>query len=187
MSDISDFCISLSSALSGTVDEYVSENRCKTLPPYPVVPLQERNDMSELQMDLCRWSCWANTEPASVQFSHSVVSDSLRPHESQHARPPCPSPTPGVYSNPCPAYVWGKGKAEQGEIVPSLQFTRNRIFANHTYPNCSLSQFYLSYYLYDSQGCYLLTVWSWAHFLTFLCLSFFIHEMGIIIVPTFLG
>ena len=35
----------------------------------------------------------------SVQFSRSVVSDSLRPHESQHARPPCPSPTPGVHSN----------------------------------------------------------------------------------------
>ena len=34
-----------------------------------------------------------------VQFSRSVVSDSLQPHESQHARPPCPSPTPGVYSN----------------------------------------------------------------------------------------
>ena len=34
-----------------------------------------------------------------VQFSSSVVSDSLRPRESQHARPPCPSPTPGVYSN----------------------------------------------------------------------------------------
>ena len=34
---------------------------------------------------------------SSVQFSHSVVSDSLRPHESQHARPPCPSPTPGVH------------------------------------------------------------------------------------------
>ena len=33
------------------------------------------------------------------QFSRSVVSDSLRPHESQHARPPCPSPTPGVHSN----------------------------------------------------------------------------------------
>ena len=39
----------------------------------------------------------------SVQFSHSVVSDSLRPHESQHTRPPCPSPTPGVYSNTCPS------------------------------------------------------------------------------------
>ena len=36
------------------------------------------------------------------QFSRSVVSDSLQPHESQHARPPCPSQTPGVYSNSCP-------------------------------------------------------------------------------------
>ena len=39
---------------------------------------------------------------SSVQFSHSVMSDSLRPHDSQHARPPCPSPTPRVYSNSCP-------------------------------------------------------------------------------------
>ena len=38
----------------------------------------------------------------SVQFSRSVVSDSLRLNRSQHARPPCSSPTPGVYSNPCP-------------------------------------------------------------------------------------
>ena len=37
-----------------------------------------------------------------VQFSCSVVSDSLQPHEPQHARPPCPSPTPGVYPNSCP-------------------------------------------------------------------------------------
>ena len=42
----------------------------------------------------------------SVQFSRSVVSDSLRPHESQHARPPCPSPTPGVYPNSCPLSGW---------------------------------------------------------------------------------
>ena len=42
----------------------------------------------------------------SVQFSRSVVSDSLRPHESQHARPPCPSQTPGVHSNPCPLSQW---------------------------------------------------------------------------------
>ena len=40
---------------------------------------------------------------SSVQFSRSVVSDSLRPHELQHARPPCPSPTPGVHSNSCPS------------------------------------------------------------------------------------
>ena len=38
-----------------------------------------------------------------VQFSRSVVSDSLRPHESQHARPPCPSPTPGVHSDSRPS------------------------------------------------------------------------------------
>ena len=42
----------------------------------------------------------------SVQFSRSVVSDSLWPHESQHARPPCPSPTPGVHSNSCPLSQW---------------------------------------------------------------------------------
>ena len=39
----------------------------------------------------------------SVQFSRSVMSDSLRPHESQHARPPCPSPTPGVHSDSHPS------------------------------------------------------------------------------------
>ena len=42
----------------------------------------------------------------SVQFSHSVMSDSLWPHESQHARPPCLSPTPRVYSNSCPSSRW---------------------------------------------------------------------------------
>ena len=42
----------------------------------------------------------------SVQFSRSVVSNSLQPHESQHTRPPCPSPTPGVYSNSCPSSQW---------------------------------------------------------------------------------
>ena len=42
----------------------------------------------------------------SVQFSHSVMSDSLRPHESQHARLPCPSPTPGACSNSCPSNQW---------------------------------------------------------------------------------
>ena len=43
---------------------------------------------------------------SSVQFSRSVVSDSLRPHESQHARPPCPSPTSGVHSDSRPLSQW---------------------------------------------------------------------------------
>ena len=47
-----------------------------------------------------------NIYVSSVQFSRSLVSDSLQPHELQHARPPCPSPTPGVYSNSCPLSQW---------------------------------------------------------------------------------
>ena len=43
---------------------------------------------------------------ALVQFSHSVMSDSLQPHELQHARPPCPSPAPGVDPNSCPLSWW---------------------------------------------------------------------------------
>ena len=43
---------------------------------------------------------------SSVPFSCSVVFDSLRPHGLQHARPPCPSPTPGVHSNSCPSSKW---------------------------------------------------------------------------------
>ena len=43
---------------------------------------------------------------ASVQFSHSVVSDSLRPYKLQHAMPPCLSPTPWVDPNPCPSSWW---------------------------------------------------------------------------------
>ena len=42
----------------------------------------------------------------SVQFSPIILSDSLRPHGLQHTRPPCPSPTPGVYLNSCPLSQW---------------------------------------------------------------------------------
>ena len=53
----------------------------------------------------------------SVQFSHSVVSDSLRPHELQHTRPPCPSPTPGVYPNSGPS-SWWYHPAISSSVVP---------------------------------------------------------------------
>ena len=43
---------------------------------------------------------------SSVHFSRSVLSDSLQPHEPQHTRPPCPSPTPRVHPNPCPLCQW---------------------------------------------------------------------------------
>jgi len=49
---------------------------------------------------------WMECLISSLQFSHSVVSDFSRPHEPQHARPPCPSPTPGVHPNLCPSSLW---------------------------------------------------------------------------------
>ena len=55
------------------------------------------------------WGTWEILNmiaSVSVQISHSVVSDSLRPHGLQHARPPCPSPTPRVCSNSCPLSQW---------------------------------------------------------------------------------
>ena len=53
----------------------------------------------------------------SVQFSRSVVSNSLQPHELQHARPPCPSPTPRAYSNSCPL-SWRCHPAISSPVVP---------------------------------------------------------------------
>ena len=57
------------------------------------------------------------SEYSSVQFSRSVVSDSLKPHEPQHARPPCPSPTAGVYSNLCP-FSWWCHPTSSSSVVP---------------------------------------------------------------------
>ena len=49
---------------------------------------------------------WLQDQISSVQFSRSVMSNSLQPHELQQSRPPCPSPTPRVYPNPCPLSRW---------------------------------------------------------------------------------
>ena len=58
----------------------------------------------EIVKDREAWHPWDRKESnrTSVPFSYSVVSDSLQTHGLQHARPPCPSPTPGVYLNLCP-------------------------------------------------------------------------------------
>ena len=55
-------------------------------------------------LSLCLFNLYG--EFSSVLFSRSVVSDSLWPHESQHTRPPCPSPSPRVHSNLCPLSQW---------------------------------------------------------------------------------
>ena len=58
---------------------------------------------------------------SSVQFSRSVVSDSLWPHGLQHVRPPCPSPTPRVYSYSCPLSQWWHPTISSS-IIPLTQF-----------------------------------------------------------------
>jgi len=65
----------------------------------------------------------------SVQFNRSVVSDSLQPHELQHARPPCPSPTPRVHPNPCPSkHIILCGPLL---LLPSI-FPSIRVFSNES-------------------------------------------------------
>ena len=104
-----------------------------------------------LHMDITRWSIpksdWLySLQPKmeklyqfrSVQFSHSVMSDSLRPHELQNARPPCPSPTPGVHSNSHPSSQWCH-PAISSSVIPfssgpqslpaSESFPRSQFFA----------------------------------------------------------
>ena len=75
-----------------------------------------RSSLSSRQEGEKEYALWTVWKPAnsiargeiggSAQFSHSVVSDSLPPHESKHARPPCPSPTLRVHPNPCPLSRW---------------------------------------------------------------------------------
>ena len=78
---------------------------------------------------------WKN----SVQFSHSVVSDSSRTHGSQHARPPCPSPTPGVHSNSSPLSRWCHANISSS-IIPCSSCLQS-FPASRSFP---MSQFFVS-------------------------------------------
>ena len=85
---------------------------------------------------------WARADSErfrSVQFSRSLMSNSLQPHETQHARPPCPSPTPRVYSNSSSSSRWCH-PAISSSVVPfsscpqsvpaSGSFPRSQLFAS---------------------------------------------------------
>ena len=96
-----------------------------------------------LEKCLFRWVGWIEKVAlkhkfSSVQFSRSVMSDSLRPYESQHSRLPCPSPIPGVYPNSCPLSRWCHPTISSS-VVPlsscpqslpaSESFSMNQLFA----------------------------------------------------------
>ena len=70
------------------------------------------------------WSFFSSWN--SVQFSHSVVSNSLQAHESQHTRPPCPSPTPGVHSNSCPLSQWCLPTISSSVVPSPSAFNRSQ-------------------------------------------------------------
>ena len=81
-------------------------------------------------------SAWSGLEGrVSVQFSRSVISDSLRPHGLQHARPPCPSPTP-VYPNSCPSSWWCHPTISSSVVRPLLLlpsiFPSIRVFSSES-------------------------------------------------------
>ena len=72
----------------------------------------------------------------TVQFSHSVVSDSLQPHELQHSRPPCMSPTPSVSSNSCPSSRWCH-PAISSTVIPFSSCLQS-LPASGSFPNSQL-------------------------------------------------
>ena len=78
-----------------------------------------------------QWPCMY-----SVQFSHSVMSNSVRPHESQHTRPPCTSPTPGVHSNSCPSSQWCHPTISSSVILFS-SYTQS-LLASESFPMSQL-------------------------------------------------
>ena len=73
---------------------------------------------------------------SSVQFSHSVVSNSLRPHELQHTRPPCPSPIPRVHPNSCPSSWWCH-PAMSSSVIPFSSHLQS-LPASESFPTSQL-------------------------------------------------
>ena len=78
------------------------------------------------------WFWWSGIICISVQFSHSVLSDSLQPHEPHHARPPSPSPTPGAYPNSCPLRHWCHPTIFHPLLLLSSIFPSIRVFSNES-------------------------------------------------------
>ena len=121
-----------------------------------------------------------NAWPLSVQFSCSVVSDSLRPHESQHARPPCPSPASGIHSDSWPSSQWyhpaisssvipfsscPKSLPASGSFPMSQLFTRGgqSIGLDFACPRLLCGALPVLWLLEGSLFCVLLVVWRGPH------------------------
>ena len=92
-------------------------------------------------LHLCKRFCFrAFSKFSSVQFRHSVVSDSLWPHGLQHTRLPCPSPTPGAYSNSCSSSQWCHPTISSS-VISFSSCLQSFLASGKTFP---LSQFFTS-------------------------------------------
>ena len=114
----------------------------------------------------------------SVEFILSVVSDSLQPHEPQHARPPYPSPTPRVHSNPCPLSRWCHPTISSCRpflLLPSI-FPSTRVFSNESALciSCPKYQFQLQHQSYR---------WTLSIYILLLILIK-LHQAGIVTLLT---
>ena len=103
---------------------------------------------------------------SSVQFSRSVVSDSLGPHELQHARPPCPSPTPGVHSDSRPSSWWCHSAISSSVAIWKLNSNR---------PHCLRANTRVRHWFHTSYLS-LTSCRNWVCYWILLCLSFFTYE-----------
>ena len=111
------------------------------IPEWVALPSSRGSSQPKDQIQVSHIACrfftiWATREAhayhGSVQFSRSVLSDSLWPHELQHARPPCPSPTPGVHSNSHPLSQWCH-PAISSSVVPFSSCPPSiRVFSNES-------------------------------------------------------
>ena len=100
-----------------------------------LLDLEQKKDLTHYYCPL-RWKGHMKDSVQFIQFSHSVVSDSLWPHELQHARPPCPSPTTGVHSNSCPSSRWCH-PAISSSVVPFFSHPQS-LPASESFPMSQL-------------------------------------------------
>ena len=118
-------------------------------------PLEQKDSERRIFPNFSRWSepvseiCYHLVNPsrmtsflASIQFSRSVISDSLRPHGLQHTRLPCPSPTPGACSNSCPYRQWWHPTKCPNLLLDKLIVT---LINSFVYLSTVLTQMYLSH------------------------------------------
>ena len=106
--------------------------------------------LHKIPLHLLLWLTPNYFQFSSVQSSRSVVSDSLRPHESQHTRPPCPSPTPRVHSNSCPSSWWCH-QPSHPLSSPSPSTITLRSLLSHSqqaFPDLPLSKLFLPFSAY---------------------------------------